>query len=97
MKIYTKTGDLGETGLIGGPRVEKDHPRVEAVGTVDELGAVLGMVQTEELPDEVFTLLRRIQNELFSLSAELASPDAAGHGMVAIGAAHIGFFEHGDF
>jgi len=89
MNIYTKTGDLGETGLIGGGRVEKDHPRVEAVGTVDELGATLGMVQTEPLPDEIHSLLTRIQNELFSLSAELASTDAPAHGVVAIGRVHV--------
>ncbi|MFN9941020.1 MAG: ATP:cob(I)alamin adenosyltransferase, partial [bacterium] len=49
MKIYTKTGDAGETGLFGGPRVRKDHGRIEAVGTVDELNSHLGVVRT--LPD----------------------------------------------
>ncbi|MBX7074852.1 MAG: ATP:cob(I)alamin adenosyltransferase, partial [Pirellulales bacterium] len=47
MKIYTKTGDQGETGLFGGPRVRKDSPRIEAYGTVDELNAVLGAARVE--------------------------------------------------
>lgn len=77
MKIYTKTGDDGETGLYGGPRVGKDHPRVEAYGSVDELNAVLGVVRTHGPPADIDALLATIQNELFDLGAELATPDAA--------------------
>lgn len=80
MKIYTKTGDRGETGLFGGPRVRKGHPRVEAFGDVDELNAVLGLVRCEELDARIDQRLTTIQNELFDLGAELASPqpDRAG-------------------
>ena len=75
MKIYTKTGDQGDTGLYGGGRVRKDHVRLEAFGTIDELNAVLGLVRTEQLDDDLQKLLERIQNELFNLGAELATPD----------------------
>ncbi|MDX1964195.1 MAG: cob(I)yrinic acid a,c-diamide adenosyltransferase [Pirellulales bacterium] len=74
MKIYTKTGDEGETGLFGGGRVRKDHARIEAYGTVDELNAGLGVIRAEQLPTEIERLLHRIQNELFDLGAELATP-----------------------
>jgi cob(I)alamin adenosyltransferase len=74
MKIYTKTGDDGETGLFGGGRVRKDHARIEAYGTVDELNAVLGILRAESLPAELDTELSRIQNELFDIGAELATP-----------------------
>jgi cob(I)alamin adenosyltransferase len=75
MRIYTRTGDTGETGLIGGQRVPKDDPRVEAYGTVDELNAVLGVARgyLRDQP-ELDALLERIQNELFDIGAELASP-----------------------
>ena len=58
MKIYTKTGDTGETGLFGGPRVRKDAARIEAYGTVDELNAVLGLARAEALPAEIDTPIR---------------------------------------
>ncbi|NBW97014.1 MAG: cob(I)yrinic acid a,c-diamide adenosyltransferase [Planctomycetia bacterium] len=78
MKIYTKTGDAGETGLFGGPRVRKDHARIEAFGTVDELNSHLGLVRTFPGAAPFDELLRRIQGELFDLGAELATPgDAA--------------------
>src|SRR5690242_20447460 len=93
MKIYTKTGDHGETGLFGGPRVRKDHPRIEAYGTVDELNAVLGKVRTGALPAEIDGLLAIIQNELFDLGAELATPDPAKHGTNRLGAAQIAALE----
>lgn len=89
MKIYTKTGDSGETGLFRGPRVRKDAARIEAYGTVDELNAVLGVVRTESLPAEIDSLLGRIQHHLFDLGAELATPDAAAQGMAMISEAHI--------
>ena len=77
MKIYTKTGDSGETGLYGGQRVRKDHARIEACGTVDELNGLLGMVRTERLPGFVADLLADIQHQLFGLGAHLATPDSA--------------------
>lgn len=76
MKIYTKTGDRGETGLFGGDRVPKHHERVETYGEVDELNSVLGLARTESTGDDVDALLARIQSELFDLGAELATaPD----------------------
>lgn len=80
MKIYTKTGDGGETGLFGGPRVHKDHRRIEAYGTIDELNSVLGMVRAETLPTEVDMVLTKVQNALFAIGAELATPDPQKHG-----------------
>ena len=75
MKIYTKTGDAGETGLFGGGRVPKDHPRVEAYGDVDELNAVLGMARSAEPMPRVDEVLAPVQRDLFSLGALLATPD----------------------
>ncbi len=79
MKIYTKTGDDGETGLFGGPRVSKDAPRIEAYGTVDELNSALGLVRAGELDPEIDALLGQIQNDLFALGAQLATPDPGAH------------------
>lgn len=75
MKIYTRTGDQGDTGLFGGGRVPKDDPRVVAYGEVDELNSAVGVVratQPVELFDEV---LESIQRDLFSLGGQLATPD----------------------
>ncbi len=74
IKIYTKTGDRGETGLFGGERVPKDSARVEAYGTVDELNACLGVVCAQVPEGDVADCLRRIQSELFDLGADLATP-----------------------
>jgi cob(I)alamin adenosyltransferase len=78
MKIYTKGGDQGETGLFGGSRVPKDHLRIRAYGTLDELNAVLGMFQTRAQKvgslRELESWIGRIQAELFQLGAELATP-----------------------
>ena len=74
MKIYTKTGDAGQTGLFGGPRVTKDHARIEAFGTVDELNSHLGMARAQPNTDVFDDLLRVIQCDLFELGAELATP-----------------------
>jgi len=93
MKIYTKTGDAGDTGLFGGPRVAKDALRIEAYGTVDELNSVLGMARTHSLDEETDELVRRIQNELFNLGAQLATPDPAMHGTHLVGAAQIAALE----
>ncbi|HUF28117.1 MAG TPA: cob(I)yrinic acid a,c-diamide adenosyltransferase [Gemmatimonadaceae bacterium] len=75
LKIYTRTGDSGETGLFGGGRVEKDDPRVEAYGDVDELNAVLGMARSAEMMPRIDEVLVPIQRDLFSLGALLATPD----------------------
>ncbi|MBD0319275.1 MAG: cob(I)yrinic acid a,c-diamide adenosyltransferase [Gemmatimonadetes bacterium] len=77
MKIYTKTGDRGETGLFGGQRVAKDHARVEAYGDVDELNSVLGIVVAQLQPggdDELVPRLLAIQSDLFTLGSRLATP-----------------------
>jgi len=89
MKIYTKTGDSGDTGLFGGPRVRKDCPRIEAYGTVDELNAVLGLARCEPLALDFDALLARIQNDLFDVGAELATPEAQTKQVPTIGATHI--------
>ena len=75
MKIYTKTGDAGETGLFGGGRVSKDDPRVEAYGDVDELNAVLGLVRAVEMMPRIDEVLVPIQRDLFSIGALLSTPD----------------------
>ena len=85
MKIYTKTGDSGETGLFGGPRVPKDDLRIEAYGTVDELNSVLGMLVVQDGGTEVNSLLTAIQNHLFDVGAELATPDPESRGTSLIG------------
>ena len=75
MKIYTKTGDEGETGLFGGGRVPKDHPRVAAYGDIDELNSVIGLIRATE-PAELFDdLLQTIQQDLFAIGGHLATPD----------------------
>lgn len=77
MKIYTRTGDEGETGLFGGGRVPKDHPRVAAYGDVDELNSVIGVARATG-PDTLFDdLLASIQRDLFSIGGHLATPDPA--------------------
>lgn len=78
MKIYTKTGDDGSTSLLGGERVLKDHLRIEAYGTVDELNANLGVGRALKPAPEIESLLQSVQNDLFTMGADLASPPAAG-------------------
>lgn len=72
MKIYTRTGDTGETGLFGGVRVGKDDPRVEAYGTVDELNACLGVARALGVSAKTDAQLLQIQSDLFTTGAELA-------------------------
>ena len=74
MKIYTRTGDSGETSLFGGTRVRKDAPRVEAYGAVDELNAWLGLVRAHGLDAHLDGVLVQIQRDLFALGAQLADP-----------------------
>src|SRR5579872_168226 len=98
-RIYTRTGDEGMTALVGGRRVPKESGRLEAYGTVDELNAVVGIVRTY-LPNyrdrlgEDFEwyseMLRRVQNELFDVGSELATPpDAEYEGMHHMGAGEV--------
>jgi cob(I)alamin adenosyltransferase len=84
MKIYTKGGDTGETGLFGGPRVRKDSPRIDACGTVDELNAALGVVRAEGLAEMDDQLVDWIQHDLFRIGAELATRDPAAYSIPAI-------------
>jgi cob(I)alamin adenosyltransferase len=72
MKLYTKTGDDGTTGLFGGGRVPKTSPRVEAYGTVDEANAAIGVARATRLDEATDSVLAQVQNDLFVLGAELA-------------------------
>ena len=74
MKIFTKFGDSGETALYGGTRIPKDAPRIEAIGAVDELNATLGYAQTLSADTEIHDILTQVQNHLFALGADLATP-----------------------
>lgn len=77
VKIYTKTGDRGETALLGGTRVSKAAPRVAAYGDVDELNAWLGVVRAAKPGDRLAAMLDRIQRDLFAIGARLADPSGA--------------------
>jgi cob(I)alamin adenosyltransferase len=74
MKIYTRTGDAGETDLFAGGRIGKGHARLHAYGTVDELNAVLGLAVAAGLDEAVRESVRRVQGELFTVGADLAAP-----------------------
>lgn len=74
MKIYTKTGDKGETTLFGGTRVKKYDLRIEAYGTIDELNSHIGLIRDQKIDSSTFDSLIKIQNELFTLGAMLATP-----------------------
>ena len=74
-KIYTKTGDDGFTGLIGGKRVSKSNQRIVAYGTVDELNSSIGMIMSSKLDNDIHEILEKIQNDLFVVGADLANPD----------------------
>jgi len=74
-RIYTKTGDKGETGLSGGVRVRKDCPQIQVIGDVDELNCVIGMVLANEIPEDVRKSLIKIQHQLFNLGAEINSAE----------------------
>ena len=79
-KIYTRTGDEGTTGLGDGTRVPKTSPRVEAMGQVDELNSLIGLMMTEYLPAEIHQFLTAVQHTLFDLGGELGLP---GHALVS--------------
>ncbi|MCK4950714.1 MAG: cob(I)yrinic acid a,c-diamide adenosyltransferase [Gammaproteobacteria bacterium] len=83
-KIYTRTGDKGTTGLGDGSRIEKDNGRMEAIGCVDELNSIIGIVLACEIPESIQNCLAKIQHELFDLGGELSIP-----GHVAISDEHI--------
>lgn len=78
MKIYTRTGDRGQTALFGGGRVRKDHPRVRAYGSVDELNAQLGWAVTQVRSPELRERLEVLQSDMFVLGSILATPSAEG-------------------
>jgi len=73
-KIYTRTGDQGQTSLFGGTRVPKNDARIEAYGTVDELSSHLGVARASGIPSEVDAILHQVQIDLFEVGAHLASP-----------------------
>jgi cob(I)alamin adenosyltransferase len=75
VKIYTKTGDDGTTGLIGNKRVKKSNPRIATYGMVDELNAAIGIVLSSKLGKDIHDLLTKIQNDLFVVGADLANPN----------------------
>lgn len=97
MKIYTKTGDNGETGLWGGARVKKDATRVQAYGTVDECNAVIGVARAalDRTPGlrELDTLLAQIQSQLFVVGADLATPESAAN-IPRVGEDEVAFLEY---
>jgi cob(I)alamin adenosyltransferase len=101
-RVYTRLGDRGETGLVGGKRVPKDSPRIVAYGTVDELNAVVGLVRVfnaegmkrrgprKKKHEWLESTLRKIQNQLFDVGSELATPaDAEYQGMFKIGEGEV--------
>jgi cob(I)alamin adenosyltransferase len=92
-RIYTRGGDAGETGLIGGQRVPKDDLRVEAYGAVDELNAHLGAARTIVRDRDLEEVFDRLQNRLFDLGAELATPKGAQKAPSAISAAEVKVLE----
>ena len=77
MKIYTRTGDQGQTSLFGGARVAKNDARIEAYGTVDELSSFIGVARASSVPAEVDAELQRVQRDLFDIGARLASPGSS--------------------
>ncbi len=101
-RVYTRRGDRGETDLVGGARVPKDHARIDAYGTVDELNAALGVVRAFNAAErdrqqshvrvrrELDAILRKLQSELFDIGAELATPPASFvQGMFRVGDAEV--------
>ena len=101
-RIYTRTGDHGETALVGGRRVAKDSPRIEAYGTIDELNSIIGLARVfnaerlskGKVPRWLDGVFRQLQNELFDLGSELATPeDAVYEGMHRIGESEVKVLE----
>lgn len=95
-KIYTRSGDAGETSLGNGERVAKTHPRIRAYGGTDELNALLGVVISSELPAQLTAQLRKIQNDLFDVGADLCVPEqeeSSEHSPLRITAAQVAQLE----
>lgn len=93
-KIVTRTGDNGTTGLAGGKRVSKDSPRIWAVGTVDELNSAIRLARALRADPDIDVRLREIQNDLFNLGAELATPaDQFRKGMPRVESRHVAELE----
>jgi len=82
VKIYTRTGDKGETSLFGGSRISKNDPRIEAYGTIDELNSLLGLSRAGALPKPIDAELDRVQSDLFDIGAYLAAPGSDRFGSV---------------
>ena len=82
--VYTRTGDSGTTGLGDGTRVAKDNPRVTAMGSIDELNSLIGLLLTETLPEMVATMLIGIQHDLFDAGGEISMP-----GTILLAATHV--------
>lgn len=93
VKIYTKTGDQGMTGVLGERRLSKDDARIDAYGTVDELNAALGCARSLVLPDEVEAVVARLQDELFIVGAALADLSAQGRFRAALTDDHVARLE----
>jgi len=93
MKIYTKKGDSGDTSLFGGDRVSKSHERIEAYGNVDELNSQVGLAASYNLSDKGTKYLRKIQEQLFTLGADLATPPSSETRIDRIGENDIQFLE----
>ena len=97
-RVYTRAGDKGDTALVGGRRVRKDSPRIEAYGTIDELNSVIGLARAFNAESKrrgkrqrwLDLVLRRLQNELFDLGSELATPaESRYEGMFRVGASEV--------
>ena len=101
-RVYTRSGDAGDTALVGGKRVPKDSLRIEAYGTIDELNSIVGLARVfnNEAPpaparDRLEDILKRVQNELFDLGSELATPPESFYeGMFRVGADDVTALEH---
>ena len=94
MKIYTRTGDKGETGLLGGARVPKHHIRIESYGTLDELNSFLGLLRDTPGAENYVGILVRIQEQLFTIGSHLAmEPGNTSFALPAFEAAEIAFLE----
>ncbi|MBN2291041.1 MAG: cob(I)yrinic acid a,c-diamide adenosyltransferase [Pirellulales bacterium] len=93
MKIYTRTGDKGDTGMCGPERIKKDSLRMEVCGTLDELNAVFGVSIAAGLGDRIMPVIERIQAELFEIGAEVASIDPVAFGTRRIGDKNVAALE----
>ena len=93
MKIYTKKGDKGETSLYGGHRVSKSSARIEAYGTVDELNSIVGLALSYDLSDEGREVLKNVQEHLFILGADLATPPSSKTRIERIGEQQVAYLE----